>query len=166
MEASFQARPWGYISPLLALAGLIGIRVMSGSLKKLTAFLCACLFVLGMVTSVAFGLMWFIPGMLRTTGYFVYTYRSFSGKVKPDGGSCYQGMPGPNCGTAAAASNFGFWKSAERRAAKAIMRGEPLGVSARQQCQNTPGGHELLVENSTQIDGVGAAVQSVLMYWR
>jgi cytochrome bd-type quinol oxidase subunit 2 len=27
------------------------------------------------------GLAWFIPGMLLTTGYFVYTYRSFAGKV-------------------------------------------------------------------------------------
>jgi hypothetical protein len=26
--------------------------------------------------------VWFIPGMLLATGYFVYTYRSFSGKVK------------------------------------------------------------------------------------
>jgi cytochrome d ubiquinol oxidase subunit II len=118
LEASFQARPWGCIFPLLALAGLIGIRVMSSGLKELAAFLCSCLFILGMLTSVAFGLfpyvlpsnsdpalsltvwnaaappyglevglMWFIPGMLLTTGYFVYTYRSFSGKVKPDGGS-------------------------------------------------------------------------------
>ena len=28
------------------------------------------------------GLMWFIPGMILATGYFVYTYRSFAGKVK------------------------------------------------------------------------------------
>ena len=28
------------------------------------------------------GLMWFIPGMLLTAGYFTYTYRNFSGKVK------------------------------------------------------------------------------------
>jgi cytochrome bd-type quinol oxidase subunit 2 len=27
------------------------------------------------------GLYWFIPGVLLTTGYFVYTYRSFAGKV-------------------------------------------------------------------------------------
>jgi cytochrome bd-type quinol oxidase subunit 2 len=30
------------------------------------------------------GLIWFIPGMLLATGYFVYTYRSFSGKVNLD----------------------------------------------------------------------------------
>jgi len=33
------------------------------------------------------GLVWFIPGMLLTAGYFLYTYRSFFGKVKPDGGT-------------------------------------------------------------------------------
>jgi cytochrome d ubiquinol oxidase subunit II len=27
------------------------------------------------------GLIWFIPGMLLTTAYFIYTYRSFAGKV-------------------------------------------------------------------------------------
>jgi cytochrome d ubiquinol oxidase subunit II len=27
------------------------------------------------------GLYWFIPGVLLTASYFVYTYRSFSGKV-------------------------------------------------------------------------------------
>jgi cytochrome bd-type quinol oxidase subunit 2 len=35
------------------------------------------------------GLIWFIPGMLLACGYFVYTYRSFSGKVKLDGDGHY-----------------------------------------------------------------------------
>ena len=35
------------------------------------------------------GLVWFIPGMLLACGYFVYTYRSFSGKVKLDGQDHY-----------------------------------------------------------------------------
>jgi cytochrome d ubiquinol oxidase subunit II len=112
---SFRARPWGYVFPILAVAGLIGIQAMNGSLKALEAFLCSCLFILGMLASAAFGvypcllpsnsdasrsltiynsaahpyglkvgLMWFIPGMLLATAYFVYTYRSFSGKVKLD----------------------------------------------------------------------------------
>ena len=72
-----------------------------------------CTFIVGMLTSVVFGvypdvlpsngdpnlsltiynsaaqpyglsvgLMWFIPGIALATGYFVYTYRSFSGKVR------------------------------------------------------------------------------------
>jgi cytochrome d ubiquinol oxidase subunit II len=27
------------------------------------------------------GLIWFVPGILLAVGYFVYTYRSFAGKV-------------------------------------------------------------------------------------
>jgi len=30
------------------------------------------------------GLAWFIPGMVLTTGYFVYTYRNFTGKIHID----------------------------------------------------------------------------------
>ena len=28
------------------------------------------------------GLAWFIPGMLLVTGYFVFVYRNFAGKVR------------------------------------------------------------------------------------
>jgi cytochrome d ubiquinol oxidase subunit II len=110
LGASFAARPWGYLFPLMAVAGLIGMRTMHG--RDLAPFLCSSLFIVGMLTSAAFGLYpyvlpsntdprlgltvynaaaapyglkvglaWFIPGMLLTTGYFVYTYRSFAGKV-------------------------------------------------------------------------------------
>jgi len=120
LKESFAAHPWGYLFPLLAVAGLIGIRVSAGRRAGLRAFLCSCLFIVGMLTSAAFGtypyvlpsnadpalgltvhnsaaapyglqvgLIWFIPGMLLTCGYFVYTYRSFSGKVKLDGEGHY-----------------------------------------------------------------------------
>jgi cytochrome d ubiquinol oxidase subunit II len=110
LKESFADKPWGYIFPLLALAGLAAMRLLRGGLG---AFLGSCLFLIGMLTSAAFGLypyvlpsngdpafsltvanaaaapyglrvglLWFIPGMLLTTGYFVYTYRSFAGKVK------------------------------------------------------------------------------------
>jgi cytochrome d ubiquinol oxidase subunit II len=113
LQASFQERPWGCVFPILALAGLVGTRVMIGRLRELPAFLCSCLFIVGMLTSATFGvypyvlpsnsnpalsltisnaaaplyglqigLIWFIPGMLLATAYFVYTYRSFSGKVR------------------------------------------------------------------------------------
>jgi cytochrome d ubiquinol oxidase subunit II len=112
LRESFAARPWGYVFPLLAVLGLIGMR-LAGPRRELEAFLCSCLFVVGMLTSAAFGLypdllpsngnpaesltiwnaaaapyglrvglLWFIPGMLLTTGYFVYVYRNFSGKVQ------------------------------------------------------------------------------------
>jgi cytochrome d ubiquinol oxidase subunit II len=112
LKASFAERPWGYIFPVLALVGLVGARLFGGSREGLDAFLCSCLFLLGMLTSVAFGLYplvlpstgdpalsltvansaaapyglriglyWFIPGVLLTASYFVYTYRNFAGKV-------------------------------------------------------------------------------------
>lgn len=31
------------------------------------------------------GLAWWVPGMLLVTGYFVYTYRHFTGKVTLEG---------------------------------------------------------------------------------
>jgi cytochrome d ubiquinol oxidase subunit II len=121
LKERFAAHPWGYVFPFLAIVGLVGIRVLGGGVRGgLEAFLCSCLFILGMLTSVAFGtfpyvlpsnadpalsltvhnsaaplyglqvgLMWFIPGMLLAGGYFVYTYRSFSGKVKLDGEGHY-----------------------------------------------------------------------------
>jgi cytochrome d ubiquinol oxidase subunit II len=113
LEDSFAAQPWGYVFPLAAVLGLIGIRVLEGRRNGLEAFLASCLFIVGMLTSAAFGvypyvlpsnadpslgltvhnaaaplyglrigLMWFIPGMILTGAYFVYTYRNFSGKVK------------------------------------------------------------------------------------
>ncbi len=109
---SFGARPWGYVFPLLAVAGLIGMRVLRRG--GAGAFLCSSLFIVGMLTSAAFGLypyvlpsnldpklgltvynaaaapyglkvgmVWFLPGMLLAMGYFIYTYRSFAGKVSP-----------------------------------------------------------------------------------
>jgi cytochrome d ubiquinol oxidase subunit II len=113
LRASFAARPWGYAFPFTAILGLVGMQGLDRRRSGLDAFLCSCLFILGMLTSAAFGLypdllpsnadpalsltilnaaaapyglrvglVWFIPGMLLTAGYFVYTYRNFAGKVK------------------------------------------------------------------------------------
>ena len=120
LKESFAAHAWGSVFPFLAIVGLVGMRVLDGRRNGLDAFLCSCLFILGMLTSAAFGvypyllrstgdplfgltvqnsaappyglkigLMWFIPGMILACGYFVYTYRSFSGKVKLDGQGRY-----------------------------------------------------------------------------
>lgn len=109
LSQSYGARPWGYVFPLLAVAGWIGMRAMR---RPAAAFLSSSLYIVGMLTSAAFGLYpyvlpsnldpqagltvsnaaaapyglkvglaWFIPGMLLATAYFVYTYRSFAGKV-------------------------------------------------------------------------------------
>jgi cytochrome d ubiquinol oxidase subunit II len=112
--------PWGYVFPVLALAGLLGVRLFLSRGSELHAFLSSCAFLVGMLTSAVFGvypyvlpssgspahaltvenaaaaeyglkvgLAWWIPGMILVTLYFVYTYRSFAGKVQAGEGGHY-----------------------------------------------------------------------------
>jgi cytochrome bd ubiquinol oxidase subunit II len=113
LAGRFGAHPWGYLFPLVATAGLIGMKL----LRNYRAFLASCAFIIGMLTSVVFGvypyllpstrapelsltiynsaaapyglkigLLWFIPGIALALGYFTYTYRSFAGKIRAAGG--------------------------------------------------------------------------------
>ena len=106
---SFRDRPWGFIFPLLAIAGLIVMKFRD----PLRAFLGSCAYIVGMLTSVVFGvyplvlpsdsnpaysltihnaaapaygleigLVWFTPGIILAAVYFTYTYRSFAGKIR------------------------------------------------------------------------------------
>lgn len=106
---SFRERPWGYIFPLLAIAGLVLMKFRNA----FRAFLGSCIYIVGMLTSVVFGvypmvlpssldpahsltiqnaaapvygleigLVWFIPGIILAIAYFTYTYKSFAGKVR------------------------------------------------------------------------------------
>jgi cytochrome d ubiquinol oxidase subunit II len=105
-------RPWGLVFPALALAGLAAMRFFLRT-SELRAFLSSCAYIVGMLTSVVFGvyplvlpastnpaysltienakapdyglqvgLVWWTLGMLLVTGYFVFTYRHFAGKVR------------------------------------------------------------------------------------
>ncbi len=58
---SFITRKWGYIIPAIALAGLW----TAGSARELKSFLGSCVFLLGMMASVAFGLY---PNVLPSLG--------------------------------------------------------------------------------------------------
>jgi len=105
---SFRARPWGYGFPVLAAAGLIlmktcgGLRGFLGSCVLIAGLLTSAAFgvypfvlpsngdpALSLTiqnTAAApygleVGLIWFVPGILLAVCYFVYTYRSFAGKV-------------------------------------------------------------------------------------
>ncbi|HTU48479.1 MAG TPA: cytochrome d ubiquinol oxidase subunit II [Bryobacteraceae bacterium] len=51
----FRSHPWGFLFPALALVGMIEIRVLSSREKDLQAFFASGLYLLGMFTSVAFG---------------------------------------------------------------------------------------------------------------
>lgn len=113
---NFANRPWGFIFPALAVAGLVGVIVsisgVASSANELRAFFASCAYLLGMLTSVVFGLhpfvlpargdaalsltiynagttqqgmriglMWWIVGIILATGYFIFLYRRFAGKV-------------------------------------------------------------------------------------
>ena len=106
---NFSSHPWGYIFPLLAVAGLLGVR----SQGELMTFLCSSAYICGTLASVAFGIFpyvlpsngdvnlgltvyntaaahyglgvglgWFIPGIILAAGYFFFVYRHFAGKVR------------------------------------------------------------------------------------
>ena len=113
VPARLNTQPWGYVFPLLALVGLFGMRWFAKRGQEVEAFLASCTYIVGMLTSVVFGLYpyvlpsnsnpelgitlyvaaapsyglkvglsWWIVGMLLVTGYFVFTYRHFAGKVQ------------------------------------------------------------------------------------
>jgi cytochrome d ubiquinol oxidase subunit II len=101
----------GLLLPLLAVAGLAGVQFELIKRDEAKAFFASCLYITGMLTSVVFGvypmvlparnpvysltidstkashyglkvgLIWWVMGMILATGYFVFVYRSFAGKV-------------------------------------------------------------------------------------
>jgi cytochrome d ubiquinol oxidase subunit II len=109
------AQPWGWLFPAVAAAGLVGVIAFARRGRDGRAFLSSCVFLVGMMTSIAFGifpyllpasagaefsitvydagsgpyarsvaLWWWVPGMALVTGYFVFVYRQFAGKVHLD----------------------------------------------------------------------------------
>jgi len=108
---NFRSAPWGFIFPLIAIAGLLGIAWTNGRKDKV-AFLASCTYLAGMLTSVAFslypnvlpastdraysltvtnahageyglkiGAIWWLIGMALAVGYFRFVYGTFGGKV-------------------------------------------------------------------------------------
>jgi cytochrome d ubiquinol oxidase subunit II len=51
----YSARPWGLLFPILAFAGLSGIRIVTRAAHDAAAFLCSCVYILAMLASAAFG---------------------------------------------------------------------------------------------------------------
>jgi len=109
--ANFKTWPAGFILPAIAIAGLAGVQFELRRGKELNAFLASGGYLLGMLTSVVFGVypmvlparnaaysltitnaeagnyglkvgvIWWIIGMLLACGYFSYVYRTFAGKI-------------------------------------------------------------------------------------
>lgn len=53
--ANLTSMPWGFIFPAIAIAGLAGIYVYSRGANEVKAFLASCAYIVGMLTSVVFG---------------------------------------------------------------------------------------------------------------
>lgn len=51
----YAAHPWALIFPILAIAGLVGIRIVSRAGRDAVAFICSCAYILGMLAAAAFG---------------------------------------------------------------------------------------------------------------
>ena len=111
---NFKTWPLGYILPAIAVAGLAGVQFELFRKNELNAFLASCGYLLGMLTSVVFGvyplvlpardrlhnltitnakagayglkigLVWWVIGMILAAVYFVYVYRTFAGKISED----------------------------------------------------------------------------------
>src|SRR5579863_434673 len=109
--ANFLGSPWGFIFPFLALVGFAGVGFFNFRGHDLAAFFSSCTFIVGMLTSAAFGifpmllpgvnrvnsltisnasssqygqtvgLIWWIIGIILAIIYFIFTYRTFWGKV-------------------------------------------------------------------------------------
>jgi cytochrome bd ubiquinol oxidase subunit II len=109
--ANFKTWPVGFVLPAVAVAGLAGIQFELRRGNERNAFLASCTYLVGMLTSVVFGvypmvlparnpayaltirnakaadyglkigLIWWVIGMVLAVVYFVYVYRTFAGKI-------------------------------------------------------------------------------------
>ncbi|MDQ3589203.1 MAG: cytochrome d ubiquinol oxidase subunit II [Actinomycetota bacterium] len=112
MFQSFNERPYGYVLPLVAIAGLVGMILFNVRGNDRAAFLSSSVYILGMLTSTVFGvypnvlpavnpensltiqnaassdysqavgLIWWSIGMVLAAIYFIFIYRLFRGKVR------------------------------------------------------------------------------------
>ena len=112
MLRSFNERPYGYVLPLVAVAGLMGMVYFNLRGRDREAFLSSSAYIVGMLTSTVFGvypnvlpavdpsnsltvqnasastygmavgLVWWSIGMVLAVVYFTVIYRLFRGKVR------------------------------------------------------------------------------------
>lgn len=112
MLRSFNERPYGYVLPLVAIAGLVGMVLFNLRASDRAAFASSTAYIIGMLTSSVFGvypkvlpavnpansltihnaassdysqavgLIWWSIGMVFAAIYFIFVYRLFRGKVR------------------------------------------------------------------------------------
>jgi cytochrome d ubiquinol oxidase subunit II len=71
--ANFVAYPWGLVFPTLALAGLFGVRFFKNEFK---AFLASCAYIVGMLTSTAFGVFPYVLPSNTNQSYSLTIYNT------------------------------------------------------------------------------------------
>jgi cytochrome d ubiquinol oxidase subunit II len=119
ISTNFLGHPWGFLCPLLALAGVLAMGYFNLHKRDLYSFFSSCALLVGLITSAAFGLyplvlpavnpaysltiqnasgsaygqtvgfIWWCIGILLAAIYFVITYRLFWGKVSLSSGEGY-----------------------------------------------------------------------------
>jgi cytochrome d ubiquinol oxidase subunit II len=112
MLESFNERPYGYVLPLVAIAGLVGTILFNVRGRDRAAFVSSSAYIVGMLTSTVFavyprvlpavdlensltitnasasdygqavGIVWWSIGMVLAAVYFITIYRLFRGKVR------------------------------------------------------------------------------------
>ena len=117
VKENFVTWPWGFVLPLLAVAGLVGVAFELRKHEERKAFFASGAYLVGMLTSVVFGvypmvlparnpqysltvdgakagayglkvgIIWWVVGMILAACYFTFVYRSFAGKVEVESGS-------------------------------------------------------------------------------
>lgn len=113
MFSNFARSPWGFVFPLIALAGLAGVGYYIRRHREGAVFLSSCAYIIGMMSSTVFalypdvlpavnpknsltvynasashygltvGLVWWSVGIILAAIYFIFIYRLFRGKVRP-----------------------------------------------------------------------------------
>ena len=74
---NFGARPWGTVFPLLAVAGLVGVLVFARRVNSdLGAFLASCAYLIGMLTSVVFGVYPYVLPACTKPAYSLTIYNA------------------------------------------------------------------------------------------
>ncbi len=74
--AEFDAYPWGYVFPAIALAGLGGIFIFVRKNRDLPAFISSCAYLLGMLTSVVFGVYPYVLPANTRADYSLTVYNA------------------------------------------------------------------------------------------
>jgi len=79
VEANLSAHPWGYVFPLVAVGGLLAVPGRGHGRRPRMGFLGSCAYLIGMLTSAAFGVFPYVLPARPETGLGLTIYNSAAG---------------------------------------------------------------------------------------